>query len=109
MKEQGLIIRTEAGTVLITGCSHPGIKTVLNAAKTSAGRDLLLVMGGFHLEWSTTRKTEELISQFKNLGVRNVAPAHCSPQRARALFERHFGRACIKTGAGKVIVVDSLQ
>lgn len=109
MKEQGLVIRTAAGAILITGCAHPGVKTMVAAAKRSGGEKLLLVMGGFHLEWSTTRTMEKLISQFKNLGVRYVGPAHCSPERARALFERHFGQACIKIGAGKVIVVESLR
>lgn len=108
MKEQGLVIRSEAGAVLITGCSHPGVKTMVNAAKTSGGEDLLLVMGGFHLEWSTRKKLEKLISHLKKLGVRHVGPAHCSGDKARALFERHFGRACIKIGSGKVILVESL-
>jgi 7,8-dihydropterin-6-yl-methyl-4-(beta-D-ribofuranosyl)aminobenzene 5'-phosphate synthase len=109
MKEQGLVIRTEAGAVLITGCAHPGAATMVNAAKTCGGDDLLLVIGGFHLEWSTRRKIEKLISQFKKLGVRNVGPAHCSGKKARALFERHFGRDCINIGAGKVITTESLR
>jgi 7,8-dihydropterin-6-yl-methyl-4-(beta-D-ribofuranosyl)aminobenzene 5'-phosphate synthase len=109
MKEQGLVIRTQAGAVLLTGCGHPGAKIMVNAGKTSGCDDLLLVMGGFHLEWSTRKKIEKLISQFKKLGVRNVGPAHCSGDKARALVERHFGQACIKIGAGKVIVVESLR
>ncbi|MHC4334039.1 MAG: MBL fold metallo-hydrolase [Planctomycetota bacterium] len=109
VKEQGLVIRTEAGAVLLTGCAHPGEATMVAAAKRSGGEDLLLVMGGFHLEWSTRKKIEKVISQFKKLGVRHVAPAHCSGERARALFERHFGRACIKIGAGRVITVESLR
>jgi 7,8-dihydropterin-6-yl-methyl-4-(beta-D-ribofuranosyl)aminobenzene 5'-phosphate synthase len=109
MKEQGLVIRTAAGAILITGCAHPGEATMVAAAKSSGGEDLLLVMGGFHLEWSTKKKIERLISQFKKLGVRHVGPAHCSGDKARALLERHFGRACIKIGVGKVIVVESLR
>jgi len=109
MKEQGLVIRTEAGAVLITGCAHPGAKTMVDAARTCGGGDLLLVMGGFHLEWSTRRKIEKLVSHFKKSGVRHVGPAHCTGDKARALFEQHFGRACIKIGAGKVIVAENLR
>jgi 7,8-dihydropterin-6-yl-methyl-4-(beta-D-ribofuranosyl)aminobenzene 5'-phosphate synthase len=109
MKEQGLVIRTAAGAILITGCAHPGEATMVAAAKRSGGEDLLLVMGGFHLEWSRGRKIEKLISHLKELGVRHVGPAHCSGDKARALFDRHFGQACIKIGAGKVIVVESLR
>ncbi|HUT29025.1 MAG TPA: MBL fold metallo-hydrolase [Sedimentisphaerales bacterium] len=107
-KEQGLVIRTPAGAVLLTGCAHPGAMTMVNAAKTSGADELLLVMGGFHLEWATKRRTEKLIYHFKRIGVRHVGPAHCTGKKARALFERHFGPDCINIGAGKVIVTESL-
>ncbi len=65
IKEQSLIVRTDKGLILITGCAHPGIVNIVNAAKDLVKDDILLVMGGFHLEWASRGKIEKIISAFK--------------------------------------------
>ena len=109
IKEQSLIIRTDRGMVIITGCAHPGIVKILNTAKELLKDDILLVMGGFHLEWASAGKIEKIISDFKQLNVRYVGPCHCSGNKARTLFEKHFGKNYITIGAGKVITIADLQ
>ena len=109
IKEQSLIIRTDKGLVVITGCAHPGIVNIVNTAKALMKDDILLVMGGFHLEWATKGRIEKIISAFKQLGVRYVGPCHCSGQKARSLFEKHFGSNYINIGAGKVITLTELR
>jgi len=66
-------------------------------------------MGGFHLEWATKTKIEKIISAFKQYGVRFVAPCHCTGEKGRYLFEKHFGENYINIGAGKVITLSDLQ
>lgn len=109
IKEQSLIIQTEAGLIIITGCAHPGIMSVINATKNFLKDDVLLVIGGFHLEWATKGKIEKIISILKQWQVRYIAPCHCSGHRARNLFEKHFDKNYINTGAGKVITVVDLK
>jgi 7,8-dihydropterin-6-yl-methyl-4-(beta-D-ribofuranosyl)aminobenzene 5'-phosphate synthase len=109
IKEQSLIIRTDKGLIVITGCAHPGIVKIVNAAKNLLEDNILLVMGGFHLEWATKGKIEKIISAFKQMGVRYVGPAHCSGDKARSLFEKHFGENYIDVGAGKIITITNLQ
>ena len=109
IKEQSLIIRTEAGLLVITGCAHPGIVKIVNTAKELLKDDILLVMGGFHLEWATKGKIEKIISAFKRLHVQYAYPCHCSGDKARSLFEKHFGKNYINIGAGKVITMQHLQ
>jgi len=109
IKEQSLIIRTKAGLVVITGCAHPGIVNMVNTAKELMKDDVLLVMGGFHLEWATRGKIEKIISAFKQHGVRYVGPCHCTGEKARSLFEKHFGKNYINIGVGKVISLADLQ
>ncbi len=113
IKEQSLIIRTSKGLVIITGCAHPGIVKIVDTAKSIMKDDILLpapqvVMGGFHLEWMTKGKIEKIISTFKQMGVQNVGPSHCTGEKARALFEKHFGGNYINVGAGKVITIEDL-
>jgi 7,8-dihydropterin-6-yl-methyl-4-(beta-D-ribofuranosyl)aminobenzene 5'-phosphate synthase len=109
LKEQSLIIRTDKGLVVITGCAHPGIVNIVNKAKELMKDDILLVMGGFHLEWATKGRIEKIISAFKQLGVHYVGPCHCSGHKARSLFEKHFGSNYINIGAGKVITLADLR
>jgi 7,8-dihydropterin-6-yl-methyl-4-(beta-D-ribofuranosyl)aminobenzene 5'-phosphate synthase len=109
IKEQSLIIRTNKGLVIITGCAHPGIVKILSVAKDLMEDDILLVMGGFHLEWMTKGKIEKIISAFRQMGVRYVGPGHCTGEKARALFEKHFGGNYINCGAGKVITIEDLS
>ncbi|MHC4260239.1 MAG: MBL fold metallo-hydrolase [Planctomycetota bacterium] len=108
-KEQSLIVRTDKGLVVIAGCAHPGIVKIVSAAKNLLKDDVLLVMGGFHLEWARKGKVEEKISAFKELGVRYVGPCHCTGEKAKRLFEEHFGENYINTGAGKTITLADLK
>lgn len=109
IKEQSLIVRTDKGLIVITGCAHPGIVKIVQTVKTLHEDAIILVMGGFHLEWTTKGKIEKIISAFKQMGVRYVGPSHCSGHKARALFEKHFGKNYINIGAGKVITTSDLQ
>ncbi len=109
IKEQSLIVRTDKGLVVITGCAHPGIVKIVNTAKDLMKDNILLVMGGFHLEWATKGRIEKIISALKQLGVRYVGPCHCSGHKARSLFEKHFGSNYINIGAGKVITLADLR
>ncbi len=108
-KEQSLVIRTDKGLIVITGCAHPGIVKVVKAVKDLLKDDILFVMGGFHLEWAGRGKIEKIISIFKQLGVRYAGPCHCSGERSRNLFEKRFGENYINIGAGKVITLADLQ
>lgn len=47
-REQALILQTERGLIVITGCAHPGIVTIVRKAKELFPDDILFVMGGFH-------------------------------------------------------------
>ena len=108
VKEQSLIIQTDKGLIVITGCAHPGIVKTLTTAKDFLNDDILLVMGGFHLEWATAGKIEEIISTFEKLNVCYVGPCHCSGDKARRLFEKHFGKNYMNVGVGKVITIADL-
>lgn len=109
IKEQSLVIQTDKGSVLIVGCSHPGIVSIVNSAKDLVKDDIFLVMGCFHLEWAGKSKIEKVISVFKQSGVRYVGLCHGSGDKARRLFEEYFGRKYIKLGAGRVITIDNLK
>lgn len=108
VQEQALVIRTQRGLVVLTGCAHPGIVQILKSVRRLLDEDLLLVLGGFHLEWVTKGKVEAILAAFHSHGVRYVAPTHCSSDKARQLFQQSYGPGCLDAGVGKTIALADL-
>jgi len=109
IKEQSLIIRTERGLIIITGCAHPGIVEIVKRAKELLKDNVLLVVGGFHLLGYNEGKVREIVSDLKSLGVKYVAPCHCSGDLARKVFKEVYGDRYINVGVGKVITMKDLR
>jgi len=64
--EQSLILKTRKGVVALTGCSHPGVKQILDAAGKHG--PLHGLIGGLHG-----------FSEYDALeGLRLIVPAHCT-------------------------------
>ncbi len=101
--EEGLIIKARDTAALVTGCAHPGILFMLKEAKKIAGRNIDMVMGGFHLKDSGVEEVEKLTSRLKEEGVRFFAPCHCTGEKQTEVFKRKCGGGFIKTGAGREV------
>ena len=65
-KEQSLVVKTEKGNIVITGCAHPGLENILQTARGLG--QIYGVLGGFHG-----------FSKFAELeGIQLIAPCHCT-------------------------------
>lgn len=110
VKEQAALLKTDAGTVVITGCAHPGIVRIVEIAqKILPENDLALVMGGFHLLNDGNEEILSIIKRFQSLGVRYAAASHCSGERARKLFAHKYAKRFIRLGAGSIIGLEDLK
>src|ERR1043166_9551953 len=77
--EISLAMKTEKGIVLITGCSHSKVEEIVRATKQFLGGNIDLVEGGFHLFPYDAAYITSIAKLMKDdLGVRRVAPAHCT-------------------------------
>jgi 7,8-dihydropterin-6-yl-methyl-4-(beta-D-ribofuranosyl)aminobenzene 5'-phosphate synthase len=103
--EQSLAVKTDEGLVVVTGCAHPGIVEVVRKAKALSGDEIYLVLGGFHLGGKSRRAIEGILSEFRRLGVRKVAPCHCTGEQAIKMFRQEYGEDFIQAGVGKVVRV----
>ena len=101
--EQALAVETGDGLVVVTGCAHPGVVKMVRRAKESAGDEVYLVMGGFHLGGTSQRQVKAVIADFRQLGVQRVAPCHCTGDRAIRVFAEEYGDDFIETGVGMVL------
>jgi 7,8-dihydropterin-6-yl-methyl-4-(beta-D-ribofuranosyl)aminobenzene 5'-phosphate synthase len=108
IKEQALVLRTQRGLVVLTGCAHPGVARIVQEVGHLYEGSVLLVIGGFHLEWVTKGRVQRIISAFQSYGIRYVAPTHCSGDKARQLFRQSYGPGYVEAGAGKTITLTEL-
>ena len=109
VSEQSLIIRTPEGIVIVTGCAHPGIVEIVKRAIFSFGRNVLLLVGGFHLISKSEKEIYDIARTIKSLGVKYVAPEHCSGDKARKIFKKIYGKNYIESGVGKTIYIHELK
>jgi 7,8-dihydropterin-6-yl-methyl-4-(beta-D-ribofuranosyl)aminobenzene 5'-phosphate synthase len=104
IQEQALFVDTLEGLVVITGCAHPGIVSVLERVQAlNPGRPIALVMGGFHLQKTSPKRISAIVEAFRRMQVRKVAPSHCTGEAARKQFQLAYGSDYIEGGAGLVL------
>jgi 7,8-dihydropterin-6-yl-methyl-4-(beta-D-ribofuranosyl)aminobenzene 5'-phosphate synthase len=103
--EQALVIDTQEGLVVMTGCAHPGIVRVVETVRAQGNRPIALVMGGFHLSGASSSEVARIIRDLRRLGVRRVAPSHCTGDAARRQFEEVYGPDYVAEGAGMVLTL----
>lgn len=106
--EQSLVIETPKGLVVITGCAHPGIESIVEKAMEMKDEEVLLVIGGFHLLRTAKDAVEAIARKFRDQHVKYAAPTHCSGDATIRIFQEIFGDHCLAAGTGKVIHTASL-
>lgn len=103
--EHALVIDTNEGLVVITGCAHPGVDEIVTEVKRQYGKEIYLVLGGFHLGNSSDSRIGQIIDQLQEAGVKHIAPSHCTGDHAISMFRDAFGEDFIPIGVGAEIVI----
>ena len=101
LPEQALLINSASGITVITGCSHPGIVTMVEKAKEIfPDLPVDLALGGFHLRDQGLESINSIVSVLMNMGVVKVGPTHCTGKNAQVIFQERFGERYLTVGAG---------
>jgi 7,8-dihydropterin-6-yl-methyl-4-(beta-D-ribofuranosyl)aminobenzene 5'-phosphate synthase len=103
--EQSMIVDTVEGSVVITGCSHPGILDIVQKSKAILPKDIHLVFGGFHLMRKPEDEIEQIISEFRKLGAKRVGPTHCTGDKVIQAFKNAYGEGFLQMGVGRVLEI----
>jgi 7,8-dihydropterin-6-yl-methyl-4-(beta-D-ribofuranosyl)aminobenzene 5'-phosphate synthase len=105
LRELSLAIRTPKGSVLLVGCSHPGIQAILDASRPWSGH-VHLIFGGLHLVTSPdTVVTRIAAALHDHWRIDQIAPGHCTGEPAFAALRRFFGARYVYAGLGTVTEV----
>jgi len=101
--EQALVIMTEVGACVLTGCSHPGLLKILEAAREVCGENVYAIIGGFHGFGSSEAEREAFMRFIRENGTELVCPCHCSGGAIIRFLERRMPEVLVEGGVGRVI------
>lgn len=89
--DSGLVLKTEAGLVLISGCAHSGICSMLEYVEDKFSKKVIAILGGIHL--LERNRTIETINYLKKLKI-DINYGHCvnnfSDEELRKIGGKHF-------------------
>lgn len=88
--EQSIVTRTNNTLSIITGCAHPGILNIIDRVRKDFEEGINSVKGGFHLKDSSEKEILNIVNRFKELGIVNVHPVHCTGNLATKIIKRQF-------------------
>jgi 7,8-dihydropterin-6-yl-methyl-4-(beta-D-ribofuranosyl)aminobenzene 5'-phosphate synthase len=78
-EDMSLVIRTEKGLVLLSGCGHSGIvNTITHLQNNLQQQPLLAAIGGFHLLENSDDQIKWTAEHLKRSGLRYFMGAHCT-------------------------------
>lgn len=103
--EQSLVLKSNCGLIVVTGCAHPGIVTIIDNIKKQFSENIYLIIGGLHLKDTTEKQIREVISRLKVYGVHKIVPMHCTGKLAIDLIKKTYEDNFIHTKEGSEIVV----
>lgn len=104
MPELSLSLVTDKGEVLLVGCSHSSVQSIIQETMEITGNRIALLAGGYHMlpydrnELSIVAK--QLKEEFK---VVQVAPAHCTGHLAFKILRDAYGENYIFSGLGEEV------
>lgn len=79
LDDSALAYRSDAGLVIITGCSHAGICNIVEQARRVCGEERVVdIIGGFHLLDPPPLQLRKTVSYLKSLDLAAIHACHCT-------------------------------
>ena len=100
MDELNLVIKTDNGLVVLSGCAHHGIVNILYSAREYFQDEIHGVIGGSHLVQATPQRIEKTVDEIKKLDPQVIALGHCTGFKALCRFSKHFKDEFIPLASG---------
>lgn len=100
-----LALDTPRGLVVLLGCSHPGVKNMLDRVQELVGGPIYAVLGGTHMVESSEASIDRTIAYFKDKGVEVIGVSHCTGQAAMDGF-KVFGDKYFHNRTGSSLFVE---
>jgi 7,8-dihydropterin-6-yl-methyl-4-(beta-D-ribofuranosyl)aminobenzene 5'-phosphate synthase len=107
MDDQALVIKTDAGLVIILGCAHRGMVNTICHARQLAGEERIrALIGGSHLITASAQNFRQTVDDLRKLGNPKLGLCHCTDLKAIGCLSQEFGENFIFNKAGSIIEFD---
>jgi len=104
--DRALVIKTDLGLVVITGCAHRGIINTLRHAQELTGVEAIdTVVGGTHLIRAGAEQLELTIANLQEMGIQRLGVSHCTGAQASIRLAEEFGEIFFLNNAGTSFTV----
>jgi 7,8-dihydropterin-6-yl-methyl-4-(beta-D-ribofuranosyl)aminobenzene 5'-phosphate synthase len=91
-EDSAMLIDTDGGAVILTGCGHAGIVNITEYARTIAGnKPVAAVVGGLHLFAASDQTLAWTGAKLKSYGVQNLLAGHCTGIEATYRLRESLG------------------
>jgi len=104
LDDLSLIIKTEAGLVVILGCAHRGIINTIHRIRQLTGVEKIhTIVGGSHLMGVSEERLWKTIEALRELCIERMGLCHCTDLPAASILTQEFGKVFFFNKAGTVI------
>ena len=95
LDDQALYFPCAEGTVVLLGCAHAGlVNTLRYIQELTHDAPIHAVIGGMHLGSASPERMEFTLQSLRQMGIGQVAPAHCTGWSAVVALADLFGVRC---------------
>jgi 7,8-dihydropterin-6-yl-methyl-4-(beta-D-ribofuranosyl)aminobenzene 5'-phosphate synthase len=104
MDDMSIVISSPAGLIVVSGCSHAGIVSILNhSLKIISTSEIRAVVGGLHLIDAEKERISKTVKSFRDLKVQEVYIGHCTGFEAEVAFFTEYGDSFHKLHSGRIM------
>lgn len=97
--ETALAYKSNDGLVILSGCSHSGVRNILEHAKYVTGENKInTIIGGLYLINRSEDEINELGQYLQGEGVKIIFPCHCTDVEAKTILSRYVQIEDVCTG-----------
>ncbi len=100
-----IVADTPKGLVAVLGCSHPGMKNMLDAATEHLGKPIYAVIGGTHLVEATPESLDLSIDYLDRKAIPVIGVSHCTGEVAMERL-KDFGSRYYHNRTGTALIIN---
>lgn len=100
LDDSAIVYKSSHGLVIITGCSHAGLKNIIEYSKKVTRENKIYdIIGGFHLIDKNEDEIKDLINYLKTQNIESLSPCHCCNLKSKFLLSQDFVVKEVFTGS----------
>lgn len=107
LDEQFLAIKGKEGIYIFTGCSHAGVRNIIDYAKLLFTNDKIIgIIGGLHLSKLMSKSVDKVINNLISEELELVIPLHCTGMVAACEIKEKLREKCVLVNTGDEYIIE---